>query len=109
MAIEATLINGVQPSITTADDVYTSPAAGAGTRITAFTASKVGAGTETYRVFIGATAETAKEIIPARSLAGPGADSPLELINQRVPPGEKIFVQVSTLSTISFRATGIEF
>jgi len=110
MATEATLIDGVQPSVITAVDAYTSPANGGGTRITAFTASnKAGNTTETYRVFVGATAVDAKEIIPATRVAGSEKDSPFELIGQRVPPGEKIFVQVSTLTTITFRSTGIEF
>ena len=109
MATEATLIDGVQPDDIIAVDAYTSPSDGGGTRVTAFTASKVASGTATYRVFVGDSSVTAKEIIPARSVAGPNADSPFELINQRIPPGQKLFVQVSVASTIAFRATGLEF
>jgi len=108
MAANKSLIDGVQNSVATAEDLYTSPASGGGTRILAFTAS-LSTGTETYRVFIGATAVAAKEIIQARSIQGPGEDSPLELMNHLVSPGDKIFVQVSTGSTITVRATGIEF
>lgn len=108
MASNVTLINGVQPSSTTAEDVYTSPSSSAGTRITAFTASLI-TGSEDYRVFVGPTATTAKEIIPATGLRGPANDAPFGLINHLIPPTEKLFVQVSTGSTIAFRATGIEF
>lgn len=108
MAINKSLIDGVQNSVNTAVDLYTSPASGGGTRIIAFTAS-LDAGTETYRVFIGATAAAAKEIIQATALAGPGQDSPLELINHFIPAGQKVFVQVSTGSTIVVRSSGIEF
>ena len=108
MAINKTLIDGVQPTVATAVDSYTSPSNGAGTRIIAFTASLV-TGTETYRVFVGASAATASEVIPEVSISGPGSDSPLELMNHLIPAGQKLFVQVSTGTTISFRATGIEF
>jgi hypothetical protein len=108
MAVNVTLIDGVQNSGTAADDLYTSPPNGGGTRIIAFTAS-LDTGTETYRVFVGATAVAAKEIIQATPIRGPGQDSPLELINHLIPTGQKLFVQVSTGSTITVRATGIEF
>ena len=108
MATNATLIDGVQNSGTAADDLYTSPANGNGTRITAFTAS-LDADAEKYSVFIGATAATAKKIIQLNPVKGPGQDSPLELINHFIPAGQKIFVQVTTGSTIVVRASGIEF
>jgi allophanate hydrolase subunit 2 len=110
VADNAILINGVQPTVTTAVDSYTSPINGGGTRITAFTASnKAGNTTETYRVFIGAGATDAKEIIPVTSVAGSQKDSPFELIGHIIPAGEKLLVQVSTGTTIAFRSTGIEF
>lgn len=109
MAINKSLIDGVQNSVNTAVDLYTSPANGNGTRITAFTASLGSTTAQTYRVFIGATAVAAKEIIQATAIAGPDQDSPLEIINHFITPGEKIFVQVSTGTTIVIRASGIEF
>ena len=108
MAVNQTLIDGIQPGVTTAVNAYTSPANGGGTRIIAFTASIV-TGTETYRVFVGTSASTATEIIPETSIAGPGKDTPLELISHLIPAGSSLFVQVSTATTIAFRATGIEF
>ena len=108
MANNVTMIDGVQPTVSTVVDSYTSPANGSGTRIIAFTASLL-TGSETYRVFVGATATAATEIIPATGLSGPDSDSPLSLINHLIPAGQKLFVQVSTGTTISFRATGIEF
>lgn len=108
MATEKTLIDGVQPTVSAPVDSYTSPANGGGTRIISFTASLV-TGTETYRVFVGTTAITAKEIIPATTITGPNDDTPLGLINHRIPPSSKLFVQSSTGTTISYRASGIEF
>ena len=108
MATNKALIDGIQNSVNTAVDMYTSPANGGGTRITAFTAS-LDTGTETYRVFVGLTAVAAKEIIQAVAITGPDQDSPLELVNHFIPAGDKIFVQVSTGSTIVVRASGIEF
>ncbi len=108
MATNKALIDGVQNSVNTAVNVYTSPASGGGTRIIAFTAS-LDTGTETYRVFIGSSAVAAKEIIQAVAIAGPGQDSPLELINHYIVAGDSIFVQVSTGATITVRASGIEF
>jgi len=107
MAINVTLIDGVQNSGTTAVDLYTSPAQGGGTRIIAFTASLI-TGTQTYRVFIGSTA-AAKEIIQATAIKGPSQDSPLELINHLIPAGQKLFVQSSAGNSITVRAAGIEF
>jgi hypothetical protein len=108
MAVNKTMIDGVQPTVTTAVDSYTSPANGGGTRVVAFTASLI-TGSETYRVFIGETAIAENEIIPAVSLAGPVSDSPPEIINHFIPAGQKVFIQVSTGTTISFRMSGIEF
>jgi hypothetical protein len=108
MATNKALIDGVQNSVNTAVNLYTSPANGGGARIIAFTAS-LDTGSETYRVFVGSSAVAAKEIIQAVAIAGPGQDSPLELINHFVPAGDSIFVQVSTGSTIVIRASGIEF
>ena len=108
MATNVAIIDADQPSVTTAVNQYTSPANGAGTRIVAFTASLV-TGTETYRVFVGTSAATATEIVPAESITGPNRDTPLELINHLIPAGSSLFTQVSTGPTITFRASGIEF
>lgn len=108
MATNVSMIDGVQPAVTTAVDSYTSPAGGGGTRIVSLTASLV-TGTENYRVFVGDSASTANEIVPARSITGPNSSAPFELSGHYMKAGEKLFVQVSTGTTISFRATGIEF
>jgi hypothetical protein len=108
MATNVTLIDAVQPTVTTAVDSYTSPANGGGTRIVALTASLT-TGTETYRIFVGASATNATEIVPTRSITGPDSVSPFEVINHIIPAGQKLFVQVSTGTTITFRATGIEY
>jgi hypothetical protein len=108
MSINVSLIDGVQNSSTIAEKLYTSPDRGKGTRISAFTAS-LDTGTESYRVFIGTSAIAANEIIQETGIKGPSQDSPLELINHLIPAGSSIFVQISTASTITIRASGQQF
>tara|TARA_R110000851_G_scaffold14263_1_gene48318 strand:- start:109 stop:435 length:327 start_codon:yes stop_codon:yes gene_type:complete len=108
MAINKVLIDGAQPAGTAAVDSYTSPTGGGGTRIISLTASLI-TGTANYRVFIGSSAIASNEIIPARSITGPNSSSPFELAGHFIGAGEKLFVQVSSGSTIAFRASGIEF
>jgi len=108
MTSQTVMINGVQPTVSTPVEMYTSPSNGNGTRIIAFTASLISSTPQTYRVFIGASAIDANEIIPATSISRE-ASTPAELINHLIPPGSKLFVQVSTGTAITFRATGVEF
>ena len=105
MGKPVTFIDGVTPSVTTAVNAYTAPSNGNGSRILAFAAS-INSGVETYTVYIGATATDA--IIPATSVSGPGSDTPFDLINHIIPPGDSLWYQVSTGSTITLRASGRE-
>jgi len=113
MASNTTLIDGIQPGVITVVDAYTSPTNGGGTRIIAFTASNTsGATTETYTVFVvpsGGSPNATNEIVPPSIVAVDDRETPSELISHLIPPGGTLRVQVSTASTISFRATGIEF
>lgn len=108
MASIVTIIDGVQPTTTTADSMYTAPASSSGVRIVAFSASLT-TGTETYNAFIGATATDATKVISAKSITGPNEDLGAALINQVIPAGQSLFIQVSTGTTISFRCSGVQF
>ena len=96
-----------RPGSTAATSVYTSPANGGGTRVTQFNAS-LDTGTESYCVYSGATATASTKIIPTTSITGPASSTPADIINYYIPPGEELFIQVSTLTTIKFTASGIE-
>jgi len=80
---------------------------GGGTRITQFNAS-LDTGTESFTVYSGAAATVDTKLIPLISLTGPDSSTPADVINYFIPPGEELFVQVTTLDTIKFTASGIE-
>ena len=109
MATNVQLIDDAdrQPTVATTVSVYTSPSNGAGTRITQFNAS-LDTGTENYSVFYGASASTATKLVPQIGLTGPDSSTPPDIINVFIAPGEELFVQVSTGTTIKFSASGIE-
>ena len=107
-----TLADGIQPTTTAITVVYTAPASGAGTRITAFTATNTSGSTDTYSVYIvpnGGTADATNRIIDAKSITTPLADVPAEVQEQLIPAGGTLEVAVSTGTTIAFRASGVEF
>jgi hypothetical protein len=108
MSSIATIIDGVQPSVTTVVDMYTAPASSSGVRIVAFAATLI-TGTESYSAFIGATATDATRIIALKSITGPNEDLGGALINHVIPAGQKLFIQVSTGTSFSFRCSGIQF
>lgn len=112
MANNKVLANGVQPTVTTAQTLYTAPAAGGGTRVIAFTATNTNGTTDTYDLHIvpnGGSADLTNKLIDAKSLTAPASDVPAEVQNHMIPAGGTLQVKVSTGTTIAFRATGIEF
>lgn len=113
MATNVVLANGVQPGSTSAETLYTAPTTlTSGTRIIAFTAANPTASPETYSVYIvpsGGSADDTNKILVDNSLAAGDSASPPELQNQLIPKGGTLQVEVSTGTTINFRASGIEF
>lgn len=113
MSTNKILANGVRPSVLTAVELYKAPAAGGGTRIIAFTASNDSVNPETYDLYIvpdGGSPGSANKIIPAGAVAATnGTGVPAEVQNHLIPPGGTLEVIVSTVDTIAFRVTGIEF
>jgi hypothetical protein len=111
MAINAKLIAALQPGVTTATLAYTSPTNGSGTRITNFIASNE-VGTERYTIYLvpeGDSPAVANKVIPSVGLSANTSDTPSEVINAFLAPGDMIYVQVTTGTTIKFDASGIEF
>jgi hypothetical protein len=109
--VDTVLIDGVQPTVTTIQTLYTSPSTGAGTRVVAFTATNNSGGAATYDLHIvpnGGTADATNKLVNARSLATTASDNPEEVIEQVIPRGGTLEVKVSVGTTIAFRATGNE-
>lgn len=111
-AINTVMADGIRPAVLTAVTLYTSPSNGAGSRIIAFTASNDSASTETYTTHIvpaAGSATSLNKIIPLAAILANGTDVPAEVQNHLIPAGGTLQVLVSTVDTIAFRVTGIEF
>lgn len=105
------LVDGVRPSTVNETLLYTSPANGAGTRITALTATNDTGTTENYTLWITPSGTTASsnKIVPSNAVLGNDNDTHPDVVNHIIPPGGTLVAQVSTADTIAFRVTGIEF
>lgn len=108
MASIVTIIDGVQPTVTTPVNAYTAPAASAGVRIVSFAAT-LATGTHSYSAYIGASATAVTQVIASKSITGGGEDLGSALINQVIPAGQSLFIEVSTGTTITFRCSGVQF
>jgi hypothetical protein len=112
MASNAVLANGVQPAVTTVVLLYTAPAAGAGTRITAFTAANPSATHAKFDAHIVPSGDSASDVnlvIKDQGLAAAESMLSTVLQNHLIPAGGTLQVKVSNATTITFRATGVEF
>lgn len=109
-ATNKTLIDGVQLTAS-AVTLYTSPANGAGTRVTAFTVTNSDT-VETYSLHIvpsGGSADSTNILVSARALIDNESDNPAEITNQLVPAGGTIQALASTTLKMTVRASGVEF
>lgn len=112
MATNKVLADGIQPAVITVVDLYTASLASGGTRVIAFTATNSTATKATYSLHVvpdGESASNSNRIISNKGVATDVADVPAAIQNHLIPPGGKLSVSVSGASTITFRATGIEF
>lgn len=103
---------GNRPAVLTAVTLYTSPANGNGTRTISMVATNSGGTTETFSVHIvpnGDSADDTNILVKDRSLLTLGTDLVPEMPNNLVPAGAAVQVLVSTVSTITFHGSGIEF
>ena len=105
---DSVLINNTKISAAdTVTIVYTSPSAGAGTIITAFTASNNSAASASYKAYIvDLTAVVGDPVIPLQIVVKDKTDSGAPIVNQVVPAGGTIRVENSTGDALNFYATG---
>ena len=112
MAVNVVIADGVQPSVTTVTTLYSPASNTGGARITAFTVYNATATPTTYSVFIisnGGTAGAQFEIIYQATLAAGATDAVPAIINQLIPAGGSIAIQVANANTAAVRASGILF
>lgn len=112
MALNTVLANAVQPTVTTMVLLYTAPLAGAGTRVTAFTAANPSATHAKFDAHIVPNGDSASDVnllVKDAGLAASESMMVLVLQNHLIPAGATLQVKVSTGTTITFRVTGIEF
>lgn len=110
-ALNVKIATGYVTTGTTPETVYTSPAAGQGTRITALTAYNKSVTTESYTAYIApdATAATSSEAVVNQAVTTLKSDVPLEALNQIIPPGGTLQVDTSAAGAFTFQVSGIEF
>jgi hypothetical protein len=104
------LVNGAQNSLTnTIQAFYTSPPTGAGTVITAFTATNNTGSNRTYRAYIFASgATTAEATTPLKIVVRNRFDPGQAIVNHLIPPGGTLRMETDLLDTIAYRVTGNE-
>lgn len=106
----AVLANGVKNTVAdTPQTIYTSPAAGAGTIITAFTATNNTTANRTFKAYIYASGETsAPAILPLKVLIRNKFDPGSAIVNHVIPAGGSLRVESDLADSISFYVTGNE-
>lgn len=109
MANTLLIDNQVIGTADTVETLYTSPAAGAGTLITAFTVSNNSLASASYKAYIhGSGVESVDAVVPLKIVVRDRFDSGPSIVNQVVPAGGTIRAENSTAGALSFYATGIE-
>lgn len=106
----AVLVNSVQNTLAnTIQSFYTSPATGAGTVITAFTATNNTGSNRTYKAYIyalGATSSSA--VTPLKIIIRNRFDPGNAIVNHLIPPGGTLRMESDLANSIAFRVTGNE-
>jgi hypothetical protein len=106
--VDSVLINNTKISAAdTVTNVYTSPAAGSGTIITAFTVSNSSASSASYKAYIvDSGGVVGAPVIPLQIVVKDKSDSGPAIVNQVVPASGTIRVENSTGDALNFYATG---
>lgn len=104
------LVNSVQNTIAnTIQSFYTSPATGAGTVITAFTATNNTGSNRTYKAYIFASGATTSEAVtPLKIIIRSRFDPGNAIVNHLIPPGGTLRMESDLALSIVFRVTGNE-
>lgn len=113
MTTNVVLVDGaVTVGAATAENVYTSPAGGKGTRITAVTCTNISGATDNFTIYTksDATAPALSDsLIVEKSLVVKESDTPPEVVNHFVPAGGTIWLETATAGSITLKVSGIEF
>ena len=109
MATIPLVVNGENTAADTIESLYTSPSQGAGTVVTAFTASNDTTSSKSYLAYIFDSAGSlVSSVIPmtivVRDRASPGST----IINQTIPAGGTLRIESSAANSLNFYVSGIE-
>jgi hypothetical protein len=104
------LVNSAQNATAdTIESFYTSPAQGAGTRISAFTASNNTGSSKTYKAYIYDSSGTAlSAVIPQKIIVPDRFDLGPSIVGQIIPAAGTLRMESSDTLSIAFRVTGNE-
>lgn len=92
----------------TIEIVYTSPSSGAGTVISAFTASNSFTTSVSYKAYIfDASGSTVDPVVPLKIVVKDRFDSAPGIVGQVIPAGGTLRIENSTANSLSFFATGL--
>jgi hypothetical protein len=107
---DTVLVNSAQNASANAIQIfYTSPLAGSGTLINAFTASNNTDSNKTYKAYIydaSATALTA--VIPQKIVVRDRFDLGPSIVGQLIPAGGTLRMESNAAASVAFRVTGSE-
>lgn len=104
------LVNSTQNTLTnTIQTFYTSPADGAGTVITAFTATNNSGSNRTYKAYIfDSSGDSLEAVTPLKIVVRNRFDPGSSIVNHLIPAGGTLRMETDLQDTIVFRVTGNE-
>ena len=104
------LVNSTQNSIANSPQAfYTSPADGAGTIITAFTATNNTDANRTYKAYIFGPSQTGLQAVtPLKIIIRNRFDPGNSIVNQLIPAGGTLQMESDEVDSIVYRVTGNE-
>jgi hypothetical protein len=107
---DTVLVNSAQNTLAdTIQDFYTSPAQGAGTRVSAFTASNNTESSKTYKGYIYDSSGAAlSAVIPQKIIVPDRFDLGPSIVGQVIPAGGSLRMESSDAASIAYRVTGNE-
>lgn len=108
--VDTVLVNNTTISAAdTVTQIYSSPAAGSGTLITAFTATNIDSASVSYKAYIvDSGGIVGGPVIPQKIVVKDRFDSGASIVNHVIPASGSLRVENSTGDGISFFVTGRE-
>ena len=111
-ALQQVLVNGVfLTSAAVATPVYTSPASGLGTLITAFTIANGSTSSIKYKAWVVPLSSSVTDqflLVPAREVKTLKTDVPYEVVGHLIPPDATLYIEYDVASSAGIRVTGVE-